>query len=90
MDDPTFVRRVERVAHLTRDAERFGERDRRSRDSVCERLAVDQFQDESTHAAGFFEAVDRADMRVVQRREHTRFALEASEPRGIERTAIRT
>ena len=30
-----------------------------------------------------FEAVDRADVRMIQRRQHPRFALEAREPIGI-------
>ena len=33
----------------------------------------------------FFEAVDRGDVRMIQRRQHLRFPLEAREPIGIER-----
>ena len=45
----------------------------------------DQLEDEGVHAVGFFEAVDRADVGMVQRREHLRFALEAREAIGIAR-----
>ena len=34
-------------------------------------------------AVGFFEAVDGGDVRMVQRREHLRFAAEPREPIGI-------
>ena len=37
----------------------------------------------------FFEAVDRGDVRVVQRGEHLRFAFEAREPIGIEGEGFR-
>ena len=36
-------------------------------------------------AVGFFEAVDGADVRMIQRGEQSRFALEAREPVGVRR-----
>ena len=49
-------------------------------DSLGERLAFDQLQHETAHAVRLFEAVDRADVRMIQRREHPRLALEARAP----------
>ena len=51
-------------------------------------LALDQFHDERAHAAGFFEAVDVRDVRMVQRREGLRFACEPREPIGIARERV--
>ena len=46
---------------------------------VRERLALDELEDQEADAVRFFEAVDRADVRVIQRGEHPRLALEARE-----------
>ena len=54
-------------------------------DSFGEGLAFHQFQDETAHAVGLFDAVDGADVRVIQRGEHPRLALEARAPLGIRR-----
>ena len=48
-------------------------------------LAVDQLHDEGRHAAGFFEPVDRRNIRMIQRGEHFGFALEACDPIRIGR-----
>ena len=53
---------------------------RPARDPLGERLALDEFQHQPAHAVGFFDAVDRADVRVIQRGEHARLALEARAP----------
>ena len=54
-----------------------------ARDAVGQRLALDQFQHQRADAVRLFEAVDRADVRMIERREHARFALEARQPIGI-------
>ena len=89
MDDPLLVRRFERLGDLLRDRQRFVERDRAARDSLREILALDQFHDERAHTAGFFEAVDVRDVRMVQRGERLRFACEPREPIGIVREQSR-
>ena len=48
-----------------------------------QRLAVHQFQDQRRHAVGVLESVDGADVRVIERRQHARLALEARAPLGI-------
>ena len=50
-----------------------------------ERLAFDQLQHQERLAVGLLEAVDRADVRVVERREHLRLALEARQALGVVR-----
>ena len=50
------------------------------REPLGERLARHQLQDEEARVAGFLEAVDRGDVRVVERREELRFAVEARQP----------
>ena len=51
--------------------------------------AVDELQHEPVRGAGVLEAVDVTDVRVIQRREHLRFALEAREPIRIARDRCR-
>ena len=46
-------------------------------------LALDQFHHERVHAARLFEAVDLRDVRMVQRGERLRLALEPRQPLGI-------
>jgi hypothetical protein len=45
--------------------------------------------DERAHPAGFFEALDVRDVRVVQGRERLGFACEPSQPVGIVRKRVR-
>ena len=53
------------------------------RDAVGQRLALDEFQHERATPSDFFDSVDRGDVRVIQRREHARFALEPRQAIGI-------
>ena len=54
-----------------------------------ERLAVDELEHEKPDLIRVLEAVNRADVRMIQRREHARFAIEAREPAGIAREGVR-
>ena len=88
VDDALLVRGLERVGNLPRDRQRLGDRRGRvhaagsaaTRDPLRERLALDQLEDQAAHAVRLFDAVDRADVRMIQRGEHPRLALEAREP----------
>ena len=53
---------------------------RPARDALGERLALDELQDEGLRAAGLLEAVDVRNVRMVERGEHLRLALEARQP----------
>ena len=83
MDDARAMRRVERARDLHRNPQRLVERQRAFRQTIGERLAFDQFQHQRVDAVALFDPVDRADMRMVERREHPRFALETGQAIGI-------
>ena len=85
VNDALLVRGFERLGDLLRDGQRFVERNRAARDALREIVALDELHHERGDAAAFFEAVDRGDVRMIQRGEHFRFALEAREPIGIGR-----
>ena len=83
MDDPLLVRRLERLGDLARDRQRLLDRDRSARDPIGERRPFDQLEHQRLDAVGLLEAVDRRDVRMVERREHLRLALEARQPLGV-------
>jgi hypothetical protein len=68
--------RVERLGNLPRDRYRFLLKEA-ARDSLGERVPFHQFEYERTGAAGFLEAVDGSDVRVIERSEDSRLSLEA-------------
>ena len=60
--------------------ERLGDGDRSLGDALLERGALDELHDDRARVAALFEAVDVRDERMIQRREHARFALEPRQP----------
>ena len=78
MDDALLVGSGERVGDLARDAERVVERHprRRARDVIRERLAVHDLEHEEPRPTRFLEAVNARDVRMIERGENLRFALE--------------
>ena len=80
-----LVRGVERLGDLLRDRQRLVERDRAARDALRQIVALDEFHHERVHAAGFFQAVDGGDVRMIQRGEDFGFALKPREPVGVVR-----
>jgi len=83
MNDPLLVRRFEGFGDLLRDGESLVERDRTARDALREVVALDEFHHERGDVARALEAVDRRNVRVVERREDLGFSLEAGQPIGI-------
>ena len=79
MNDPALVRGLERVGNLPRDGQGFVQCDAASRDAIGQRRPFDEFEHERFDLGAIFEAVNRRDVRMVQRGEHVRFALEAGE-----------
>ena len=59
------------------------------RDAVRQRRSVHQLQHQRQHAVGFFEPVDRRDVRMVQRGQHLGLALEPREPVRVAREGRR-
>ena len=52
-------------------------------------FTLDEFHDEGLDAVGVLQPVDRRDVRMIQRGEDFRFALEAGQPVGIRREGRR-
>ena len=59
-----------------------------ARDECRQILALDQFHHEGLRATRSFEAVDRRDVGMIQRREDLGFALEAGDAIGITREGL--
>src|SRR5262245_54832976 len=89
MDDALLVCGFERLSHLSRDGERFSDRDRSSRNAVRQRLTWNKLHDEGRRGSGSFEAVDVCDVRMVERSERLGFALEARKALRIRSKRIR-
>ena len=83
MDDPARVRRVERVGDLDRDLEKPLEGRRRPRQEVPKRLAFDELHDDERAPVRLVDVVDRADVRVLERRRRPGLALQSLERRGV-------
>src|SRR5262249_10953862 len=73
------------VRDLLRDWQGLVDRNRSLRDAIGKRCSLDELEDEGANAIRFFEAVDRCDVRMIERSKELRFALEPREPVGIER-----
>ena len=87
--DPLLVRGLERVRDLARDRERLVDRHRAGRDPLRQRLALDELEHERLDVAGLLQPVDRRDVRVVQRRQDLRLALEPRQPLRVLRHRLR-
>ena len=65
------------------------ERDRTAPEALSQVFALDELHDQAANRAAFLETVDMRDVRMVERRQHLRFALEPREPFGIGGEQIR-
>ena len=85
VDNPALVGRIERVGELARDRNRLsgGHAVTPIADAVGQRLALDQLEDEPGDAVGLFESVNRRDVRVIERRQQPRLAIEAGDARRV-------
>ena len=89
MDDALLVRRFERLGDLPRDRQRLVERDRASRDPLGQRRRPRPAPSPARWSPSeLLQAVDVRDVRMVQRREDFRFALEAREALGSARQRL--
>ena len=73
VDDALGVRGVERVGELNRHVEQRGKRHRTRGDFLVKALALEQFHRNECLALRSLDGVDRADIRMVQRRSRPRF-----------------
>ena len=91
MDDALSMGGVQRIGDLTGDGQGVGDRKPPSLepgapsrfDRLPQRWALDQLHDECCRALGALDAIDRGDVRMIQRGQHFRFAAEPGEPIGI-------
>ena len=65
MDDTPLMGRFQRFRDLQRELQGFLDGNRPALDPLGQRVAFDQFQDERGRAVGVFEAVNGADVRVI-------------------------
>jgi hypothetical protein len=84
VDDAALVSGLESFRELAPDCDHFVERDRARIETIRERLPLDEFEDQRVHAVRFFEAVDRADVLVIQCGERLCLAAELSQAIGSE------
>ena len=82
MHDALLVGRVERCRNLLRDDECVTHAHDMG-DAIAKRLTVDQLEDQRAHAHRLLDAIDGADVRIVQGRQRSRFSFEASQSIGI-------
>ena len=76
VDDAAVVRGLDGISELLRNGQRLGRREAAVLQPLRQRLSVDELEDEKRRAAGFFEAVNRGNMRMTERRERLRLSLE--------------
>ena len=74
--DPSFVSGLEPVGNLMGDRQDFGQRKRTPSDALRQCLTGDELQYKGGHALEVFDAVDGRNVRVIERGQDTRFALE--------------
>ena len=91
MHDAALVRRFECVGDLARNRQRFVERHAAARDPIGERRTSTNSSTRACTAGlrGFFEPVNRRDVRMVQSGQDVRFTPEAGHAIGIEREGVR-
>ncbi len=77
MRDARAMRRIQRARDFRRGPQQLGERQRSARETPLQRFSLNVFHDEEVAAVLVPDVVDRADMRMVERGDGTRFALEA-------------
>src|SRR5262245_29714670 len=83
MHDAFVVRRLQRERDLTRDFDRLVQRYRASLEAIRQGAALDELEDETARRRRLLEAVDRADVRMIERGQHLSLALEACETFGV-------
>src|SRR6185503_15890043 len=79
MNDASLVRGGERVSNLQTDQQRGFEFERTAGDELAHVLAFNKLHRDEVNAVDFIEVVDRADVRMVQRRRELRFSFKSFE-----------
>src|SRR5262245_54258218 len=83
MNDSILVRGFQRFRNLSRNLERLINRYRSTLDALGQRFSTDEFHYEEVLTGRLLESVDRRNVRMIQRCQHSRFAFESSDPFGV-------
>ena len=77
------------VGNLPRVRQRFGQRHRSLANALGQRLAFHELENQPVDVVPILEAIDRADVWMIQRRQQARFSLEACAPARIRGKDVR-
>jgi hypothetical protein len=83
VDDAQIVGKLERVANLRHDGQRFARRDAARREQLAQRDAIHEFHEQVIHSARLAEIMDGDDVRVAQPRQGLGLLFEARGEGGI-------
>jgi hypothetical protein len=88
MDDALLVRRFEGFCDLLRDGQRLVERDGAAPQPLRQVVALDKFHHEGLDALGVLQPVDGCNVRMIERGEDFRFALEPRDAFRVSRERL--
>jgi hypothetical protein len=88
MDDALVVRRFEGFRDLLRDGQRLVERHGAAPQPLRQVVALDKFHHEGLDALGVLQPVDGRDVRMIERGEDFRFALEPRDAFRVSRERL--
>ena len=83
MHDAFIVCSIERFRNLLSNGDCFGDWNRAARQMVGQRQSFDQFENDRTHVADLFEAIDCSDVRMREGRQKSRLAAEPGHAIGV-------
>ena len=89
MDDARFVRGVEGIGELPRDVQRLRDRERPRGEPSGQGVALDELEHQRRLLAVLDHVIDRRDVRMVERGQRTRLALESRNGIGVGRNPRR-
>ena len=81
MNNPPIVRRFDSFSDLPGDRHGLIDRESALCDAVGERRSFDQLHHQRGRGTGSLQAIDRRDVRMIERAENFRLTLEARQPR---------
>ena len=88
MDDAAIVRRLERFGDLPSDRNDLADRQRTGGQAFGECRPLDELEHERGDVSALLDAIDRADVGMIQRRERPRLVLEPRAPVRVVREGI--
>jgi hypothetical protein len=89
MDDPFVVRGRKCIGDLPSDREGFLNPRAAFLQALCQRQSLHQFEHERRRGAGVFNSVNSGYVRMIERCQDTRLALESREPLWMRREGVR-